>query len=559
MKPEIEHKSLLDKVIKAIFIILALFGIVVTLIYIFYTSTAILSSDAVITDVIAHIQKIDKQFILSNWYYGNEFWLFSLTIPTVCLSFFIKNNFLLRQVSVLITAILFFILLYKYGKKFIGKKEGIILIIIFLTGISYSILDYFYAFNAYLTVTINSLFLVYLFYNSFENDKKNIYLLSSLVVMFLLNMGSLRYLPSVVAPVLLTEIILIVLRHKNSNIKTVIKKEKTNIIKLAIISVGIVLSYCTFLIITNIYNYIPRASSMDMNVLSGHQIINSFKAVFNCISNFFGYDNKNHYFVYFAGNQYWLKNHRNYPLISFFTLSNIIKIIMCVILIFIAPVILYKNYKKNSEKVNFLLIFNSVSWFLMIYLYTFTNSFFYHYLELKYFIFNIVMSLMIGIYFMYKYVATTRIRKIVVNIFIITYIISNLYTTVLTIKDNDSSVMAEKYELVNLLKKNNLTYGYGGFWNGLLTHYFSNYEITVAACTFYDEILPYKWYSDKRWYSQEHTGRVFLILDKKEKAYFDKYKKKYPSPDETLQCKGFTVYVYNKNPFLKSMLKGNAV
>ena len=84
---------------------------------------------------------------------------------------------------------------------------------------------------------------------------------------------------------------------------------------------------------------------MDMNVLSGHQIIKSFKAVFSCISNFFGYDNKNHYFVYFAGNQYWLKNHRNYPLISFFTLSNIIKIIMCVILIFIAPVILYKNYK----------------------------------------------------------------------------------------------------------------------------------------------------------------------------------------------------------------------
>ena len=67
-------------------------GICLTIYYIFYTSTALLTSDSVITDVVAHYQRVNKEFILHNWYYTNEFWLFSLTIPVYLLSFFIKKK-----------------------------------------------------------------------------------------------------------------------------------------------------------------------------------------------------------------------------------------------------------------------------------------------------------------------------------------------------------------------------------------------------------------------------------------------------------------------------------
>ena len=56
-------------------------GVIFTLIYIFYTSTAFFTSDTVITDVLAHQQRIHKQLILSNWYYGNEFWIFQQYLP----------------------------------------------------------------------------------------------------------------------------------------------------------------------------------------------------------------------------------------------------------------------------------------------------------------------------------------------------------------------------------------------------------------------------------------------------------------------------------------------
>ena len=117
---------------KKICFILSIIGLTLTLIYIFKTSTCILTSDSVITDVLAHEQKMNKQFLLKNWYYGNEFWFFSLSIPTFLLSFFMSNQILIRQISVLMTAIIFFFILYKYGKKFLNKKDIWILIAIFI-------------------------------------------------------------------------------------------------------------------------------------------------------------------------------------------------------------------------------------------------------------------------------------------------------------------------------------------------------------------------------------------------------------------------------------------
>ena len=111
--------------------ILGILGLIATLIYIFHSSTAILTSDSVITDVLSHQQRLKNTLFLKTWYYGNEFWLFSLSIPTYLLSFFIKNNVILRQISVLITAILFFFLIIKYCKKSFNFKQTIIIFLIY--------------------------------------------------------------------------------------------------------------------------------------------------------------------------------------------------------------------------------------------------------------------------------------------------------------------------------------------------------------------------------------------------------------------------------------------
>lgn len=554
-------KNILELIIKVALILICIIGMVFTLIYIFYTSTAILTADSVITDVLAHHQLMDKQLFLTNWYYGNEFWIFSLSIPTFLLSFFIKNNLLLRQVSVLITAVIFFYLLWQYGKKFLSKKSTFILIAIFLTGISYSILDYFYAFNAYLTVCINSLFLLLLYYNMVEKkEDSRVYFFLSVLFTFLFNTTSLRYFPSVTFPFIITEAIIIILNNEKSKFKTLIKINAKKIIKVNIILISAVLGLLTFKLLTNVYHYEQRAGSIISKKTTVKKTERKIKAVVNCVDNFFGYDNKNNTITFMTGNQYFVKNKKNYPKISFFTFTNVVKVVMCIICMIISPIVLLKNYRKNDSKLNFLLLFNIASFITMIALYMYSNSFFYNRSELKYYIFNMIIFLMTSLYFLYNYVSKNKILSYIVDLFIIVYMISNLYTTYLTINDNGKKAQKEKYELVNLLKENDLDYGYGGIWNSLISYYLSDYKITVAPVIIYsDNIRPYKWYSDVRWYkdSKKHRGKVFLILDKRGVIYRTDIIESYGLPDDVLNCKGYSVLVYNKNPFLKKFHNKN--
>ncbi len=533
--------------------ILGILGLIATLIYIFHSSTAILTSDSVITDVLSHQQRLKNTLFLKTWYYGNEFWLFSLSIPTYLLSFFIKNNVILRQISVLITAILFFFLIIKYCKKSFNFKQTIIICIIFLSGISYSVLDYFYAFNAYLTVIINSLFLIYLFYKVILDTNTNkIFSVLLLIFSLLFNIGSLRYFPSVIIPLIMAFITILFLENKTKNTEMIIKENKKKLIFIIYIITFSLIGLGIFYLLTNIYHYEQRAGNMTLGVLSGKIVINKISAIIDCINNFFGYDNRNNPAAFMTGMQYFVPNHRIYKIFSVMSFTMLIKIIMCLLVIVISPIILFKNYKSNNKFINFLLIFNTYSWIVMIMLYILTCNFFYNYSELKYFLLNIVLNLIMCIYSLYNYVVSKRIKFYIVDIFILLYIASNLYTTYNIISVNNTEAINKKYELVKVLKENNLYYGYGCFWSGLLMHFLSNYDVTIAALEFRDSgLYKYKWYSDETWYNKKNNGTVFLIMDKLDKKRFSYYKdKKYYKPDKIIKCNDFLIYVYNKNPFL---------
>lgn len=171
-----------------------------------------------------------------------------------------------------------------------------------------------------------------------------------------------------------------------------------------------------------------------------------------------------------------------------------------------------------------------------------------------------IIFIMTSLYFLYNYVSKNKILSYIVDLFIIVYMISNLYTTYLTINDNGKKAQKEKYELVNLLKENDLDYGYGGIWNSLISYYLSDYKITVAPVIIYsDNIRPYKWYSDKRWYedTEKHRGKVFLILDERDLVYRTNIINYYGLPNDVLSCKGYEVLIYDKNPFIKTFHNKN--
>ena len=69
--------------------IVSILGITMTIFYIFNTATLYLTSNSVISDVMLHQQLLNKHLLLSNWYYGSSFNLFSINIFTVICQLFL--------------------------------------------------------------------------------------------------------------------------------------------------------------------------------------------------------------------------------------------------------------------------------------------------------------------------------------------------------------------------------------------------------------------------------------------------------------------------------------
>ena len=188
----------------------------------------------------------------------------------------------------------------------------------------------------------------------------------------------------------------------------------------------------------------------------------------------------------------------------------------------------------------------------MIYSYLFMDGFFYNSSELKYFIFNIILNIILGIYCIFKFYAIKPVTKVIFECLLIFYVIANIYQTSVIVVEHDQKALDRRYELVNVLKENNLTFGYADFWDGLMTYYLSNYKITTVSVITDDRVSSYRWYSDKRWYdSGYHTGKTFLALNSNGKLFKDFYKMYYGNPDKIVETD------YNKNPFDNEFEKEN--
>lgn len=525
-----------------IFLILFIIGSILTIVYIFRTSTAMLNSDSVIVNALVHQQKINHQFLLTKWFYGNEFWLASLNIPIYILSFFINNNLLIRQISVLLVTILFYFLIYRYNKEFIEKDSFLILSSIFITGISYTVLDYFYAFNAYLTVLVNSLILFYFYYKMFMNNSK-IYFYFTLLFTFVFCSSSIRYIPTVVIPFFVSLFILYVYHNRGNRLDQTLPN-KFQWKKCTIIFVVILLSFLAYFTLTIVLHFDFKVSS---GLYNPQEIIPKILNLFAGYFNLFGCDNLNNVFETYTGNGYFLDISKQFSIYSFWGIMIFIKTIVAISVLVFSK-LLFKNL---NIKIKLLLVFNNISLLITVYLYLVCDLFDIVVFENRYILFNVVIDIILSIYYIYKFLLKDRIYKWIVLLIMIVYLISNIiFTTDIIIKHN-SKVINNKYRLVNILKHKNLTFGYAPYWNTLITYFLSDYQIEVAEVIFCDnKLVERQWYTNIDWYRKDyHTGETFLIIDEVSWKKFKKYFQKYEQPKEIIQVDSYKIFIYSTNPF----------
>ncbi|HTX43782.1 MAG TPA: hypothetical protein VMC61_03575 [Methanocella sp.] len=76
-----------------------------------------------------------------------------------------------------------------------------------------------------------------------------------------------------------------------------------------------------------------------------------------------------------------------------------------------------------------------------------------------------------------------------------------------------ASPNAREYGLISFLEENNLTFGYGSYWNSNIITYLSGEDVTVRATFFYrDDMRPNVWLANERWY-QSTPDRSFILAD----------------------------------------------
>jgi hypothetical protein len=106
-----------------------------------------------------------------------------------------------------------------------------------------------------------------------------------------------------------------------------------------------------------------------------------------------------------------------------------------------------------------------------------------------------------------------------------------------------------EYDLINYLSENNLTYGYGDYWDSDIITYLSNGKVAVRSawiCT--DGIRPYKLISNDNWY-KEGSYEYFLLVNHNYQYQIDASEvlTKTSPPAMTYQYKKYTIYVYNNS------------
>lgn len=114
-----------------------------------------------------------------------------------------------------------------------------------------------------------------------------------------------------------------------------------------------------------------------------------------------------------------------------------------------------------------------------------------------------------------------------------------------------SGLNPERQQLIQLLAKNNLQYGYASYWNASVLSVLTDEKIRVRQIHIQNGMpVPMRHLSSNRWYHPAMwNGKTFLLLHDREAGLIDwrKMSQMGASPAEQHRYNGFVVFVFNEN------------
>ena len=518
---------------KIVFIVISVL-ILNLLFYIFVGSKAIINSDS--TFIVDYsIEQIETKSIFPvTWVNSNDFWIYSLIPIMTPLIKLGVNLFISRQIAVFIQTIAFFILLYDFYKKVFNDKKGlIIMVLMFLSGVSGQFMYEMYGDATYGTIVFYMLLCLWLFIKYVKSDfSKKKYLIFFGIILALLTTCSMRFPIYIGAPIICC--ILYFIYEKGLN-----KKHVIAILSICIsILIGFLINRYMQSTLTFMDNY-EYANVVEFSVDFADNVHKSvFDYFFIC-----GATGKNIYSLTLHLNNDFITGSSS-PLV----VLNFIKFIYAIIT-FVIPFMLIKKFKEMSNIEKTLYVYVTSFTIIMIFFLILGDLAWWH----RY-MFTIVFCLNLLYPMFYKYFFANSKKNACLFKLAFALIIASsvIFATSSYINFKNNYIRRNDYQNISdFLLDKGYTYGYAlNTSESNLFRTITNGKLQVVRLNNYGTDFEL-WLTSLRYFDDDYYhGKTFFIRHAEED---DVELQEYA--DDEYDLGNFTIYTFDSNETVLKYIK----
>lgn len=527
---------------KLVFTIYCVFLFAVTAYWAFDLGICYFNSDTASMSVYVREQIQERAFFPKGWNNGGEFNIITPHILILPLSLLHIPAYLCRQITdIVFMAILLFSVIY-ITKNIFDHTTSMISNIFIFSGISYTYILFLYAQASYACIFFIAFYVLGLFFEtvneSLHIQNKRKFGLFLFMVAFV-SLNGYRYFEILTIPLILALLTYIFFEDylENSSSLLLLKNAKNIILFMGLcMSIG----YSGYLFLCNHY-YVTNNIFNITNYAPLENILGNAEKIFKT-------------FLFIGGYQ----GDAAPPLLSLAGITGMIKICMHLLFAIFFPYLLAKKYKILPNKIKLFLWFCAWNWILIIVICVFTSflSGYTVYNCDRYFMFQTILSYMLGAYYVSTYCLETKRKVVTLFSTCCILVFSSLSVlqmyTVYSSKDSARLQWESCNSLFSVLKENDLKFGYSTFWNSHKYTVLSNFEIefapiSLSASETQKGSAPFPTLSASRVFEKDYyTGYTFLMLSEAENAEY--IGENIPSGViKTIQHDGCIIYVFNYN------------
>lgn len=494
---------------------------------IFKGAGQVYNSDTATALLLANEQIKSKQIFPDGWVYADSIWTLAFNLFVLPFMLFIEDWVLCRNLASIFQLILI-IGVFVWFSRYISKKYGWLVIVLFLIPLSPTIIEHFF-FQATYATQVLWYFLVLAcgFCVLNEKNKRKYRCLATIISAFMclqLILGGYRHILTLIAPLLGSYAIVWYQEWKKNNISHIFYNRY--ILNIALISIGAISGFLLYLCLSE-HVLIEQGASEAM-ISQGYELYYRLGAAIGNI------------FTVYGAVDYG-------TLISASGIFKFIKAIYCIALVAYIPISLFRKYELLNIWQKIFYLYSVFTFALTLYVNVFTDIG-----HARYYLLIYVNSLVLAVIWL----EVANVDMIIRNGILIAIALLGVYSyRHYIIYDYNQNVeyvgyyptIQEKEQLFQMLKNEGLDFGYASYWNAYAITALTSGNIEMLAIDgdseSYISVEPYYWLTNVHWYEADyHSGKSFLLLTDQEmewiaQSYID-------SAEEIQKCGIYNILIY---------------